>query len=47
MDFTAILQKIVKIGAGSIQALPISSKWGEVDSESDLEYYETADEIFS
>ena len=47
MDFTAILQKIVKLGRVPIQALPISSKWGEVDSESDLEYYETADEIFS
>lgn len=36
---TDVLQSIAKSGDCDINAVPFSGKWGEIDSESDLEYY--------
>ena len=44
IDVTSILQKTIQIGRVPIQAIAIESPWGEVDTESDLFYYETTEE---
>ena len=44
MDVTTTLQKIIEGGRLSIRALPIETEWGEVDSETDLLYYESNNE---
>jgi L-glutamine-phosphate cytidylyltransferase len=39
MDMTTLLQKMIEIGI-EIQSVPISDRWFEVDTESDLKLYE-------
>ena len=41
MDFTETLQKIIEMGRVPVRAIAIESPWGEVDTESDLAYYES------
>ncbi len=38
LDMTALLQRLIAVGE-SVNAVPISGTWGEVDSESDLLLY--------
>ncbi|MBH68557.1 MAG: nucleotidyl transferase [Rhodospirillaceae bacterium] len=44
MDSTGILQKIIEMGRVPIRAIAIESQWGEIDTESDLAYYESIKE---
>lgn len=39
MHITSALQKIIEAGRIPISALPYTDKWGEVDTQTDLEYY--------